>query len=270
MRGDIKFIFLLLAILSITLFYSIFSTPIVISADEQQLPDPVPFPTPQPAPPETYPGQVILSYTQNVLQPEESTITAEVTGTIYPLYEEDYNGDDFFTGDYLFMEGEMNWNYNAKKSHTNGYCDYSGISTGSGSIDIIHTSQILSDSKIWLESDGEYTMDINNYGRIYLTADGLPTEDTNLAQTPVQTTMHPTAGSPEYCMPEIGKEVPPGIMIRLENIQANGNILSGEETIISGQTTEKIIYTIELPSTKPDENEGVIAWFWSLIKRIFS
>lgn len=227
---------------------------------------------------------------------DEKTLTVDVVGTIYPEYASDYRDDMIFTGTYLFKEGQMSWSYNAK-DYDGVSCEYLFTSVGSGNIDIAHTEKINSDSEIWLENDKEYTIDINNYGRIYLTADGLPIveDDYDSAMKPVQTMTTLISGDSKFC-PNSGvptKDVPPTIQIRLENVKANKNILSSSEVIRSGgelpqngdiTVTEMISYTIELPATKQVDNEpeepaisydnpdkqGLLEIFWSWIRNLFN
>ncbi len=238
---------------------------------------------------EKYAGQVIIKYTQNYKEvsedgttPDESVLTADVLGTIYPLYTQDY-----FTGTYLFKEGQISWSYNLKRYNGIGVCEFLSNSVGSGNIDIGHTEQIYYDSEIWLENYGEdyYTIDINNDGRFYLTADGIPTEDFNLAVKPLMTTTTLTsggagcgeAGNPTY-------DVPPIISIKLENLKATNRIISGEQVLYpSTGVKEMISYTIELPPVKgesvPEEpdlsNEDVsdkqsfMEVFWNWVKGLF-
>ncbi len=319
MKRDIKFIICLAS--GLFLYLILFLNNVVLAindANGNPLPDLAPLPSPASAeptikdmppsdppladPPETYSRQVIIKYTQNYkespredgLQSNEKTLTVNVAGTIYPEYAPDYRKDMLFTGNYLFKEGQMSWSYNAK-NYEGGSCNYLFTSVGSGNIDIGHTDKIGLDSKIELETDGEYTMDINNDGRIYLTADGLPIvgEDYNSAQKPVQMTTILLSGDPKFC-PTGGaptNEVPPEIQIRLENLKANKKILSGSETIHSTDDpwktytlTEMISYTIELPAVKngdtsPEEpaisndnpdKQGILDIFYNWIKNLFN
>ena len=292
-----------IGVICLFIFFLFLSTQVGLAltdANGNQLPDLVPLPAPKldPAPlnnpPETYSGQVIIKYTQNYkefredgLSPDEKTLTVNVVGTIYPEYASDYRSEMSFTGNYLFKEGQMSWNYNAK-NYDSGSCNYLFTSTGAGNIDIAHTDKIYLDSEIWLETDGEYTIDINNYGRIYLTADDVPIEegDYDSAQKPVQTTAILISGDPKSCSISGAptKDVPPEIQIRLENLKANNNILSGEEVLHPDTgVTEMISYTIELPAVKdgdttPEEpamsnnnpdKQGLLDIFFNWIKNLF-
>lgn len=303
------------------IFYSIFLSTNIVIAEGQQLPEPVPLKPSLPElvplkptkteimvkdlplgdpilnePPETYPGQVIVKYTQNYkesrddgMTPDEKVLIANVVGTIYPEYGIDYKNDKFFTGVYLFKEGQMSWSYNEKNYDSRGIsCEYLTTSTGSENIDIAHTDKILSDSKIWIENDGEYTVDINNDGRMYLTGDGLPIVegDYNSAIKPLQLTTQLISGNPKFCSNGGAPthEVPPGVSIRLENLKMNKNILSGSEVIPSLDTKEMISYTIELPATNKDasrleepaisldnpDKQGLLEIFWNWIKNLFN
>lgn len=287
MGVNIKFIICLAVVFSMFLFSFIFLFSNTVLAEP-----------PLNEPPETYAGQVIIKYTQNYkeipedgMSADEKVLIADVMGTLYPLYTKDYRNDEIFSGKYFFKEGQISWSYNAK-GYTSSYnCQYLTTSVGSGNIDIGHTDKIYLDSEIWEEDDGEYTMDINNYGRIYLTAEGLPTEDFNLAQKPVQMTSILISGD-KFCgdggAPT--NEVPPAIYIRLENLKANKNILSGSEAIHSTNDpwktytlTEMISYTIELPPVKNGDNAleepaisndnpdkpGLLEIFWNWIKNLF-
>jgi len=284
----------------------------IVLAIDQQLPDLAPLPSPVPAeptikdmplgepflndPPETYPGQVIVKYTLNYkesrddgMSPDEKILTATVVGTIYPQYGKDYRNDKFFTGTYLFKEGQISWSYVEKNYSISGVsCEYLTTYVGSGNIDIAHTDKIFSDSKIWIEDDGEYTMDINNAERMYLTADGLPIAEGNYnsAMKPLQLTTQLISGNPKFCSDGGASihEVPPGVFIRLENLKANKNILSGSEVIRSGDAKEMISYTIELPATNKNnssvedpaisldnpDKQGLLEIFWNWIKSLFS
>ncbi len=265
-------------LLPVILVCFIFLSAGIVTA-EDQLPDLVPLPAPEPEPshlndpPETYPGQVIIKYTQNYKQnlqegqnyADESVLTSTVMGTLYPLYDSAYAGDRFFTGEYRFKEGQMSWSYNAKNYDEDGLCVYLTHSVGSGNIDISYSDKVGTiDNPLWLESvdTGTYTMDVNNYGRFYLTAQGLPTEDINLAMKPLQiTTSLISGGLGCSSSGSITNDVPPAVHIRLENLKADGNILSGDEVLRHTDdpwntytTTEMISYTIELPPTEQDKN----------------
>lgn len=269
--------------LTISLVLFIFLSASIVLAENQQLANPQ----------ETYSGQVIIKYTQNYkevredgLSPDEKTLTVNVAGTIYPEYAPDYRKDMVFTGKYLFKEGQMSWNYNSK-NYESGSCDYLYTSVGAGNIDIAHTDKIYLDSAILLENDGEYTIDVNNYGRIYLTADNMPIVegDYDSAQKPVQTTAVLISGDSKSCsIGEPTKDVPPEISIKLENLQANKKILSGEDVLHpDAGVTEMISYTIELPvfkngDTTPEEpdisednpdKQGILDIFFNWIKNLF-
>ena len=292
--------------LSCSIFFSINTLLAVEDNAGQTLPDLVPLPAPKPEPPhlndppKTYAGQVILKYTQNRkesprgdgLPSDEKTLTVNVAGTIYPEYALDYRNDMIFTGTYLFKEGQMSWSYN-ERNYEIASCGYLFTSVGSGNIDIAHTEKIDADSKILVETDGEYTLDINNFGRLYLTGDGLPIVggDYNSAVKPVQTTTLLTSGDLKFCSDAgaITNEVPPEIYIRLENIKVNKNILSGSEVIHSTDNswktytlTEMISYTIELPPITQDEDleqpsisndnpnkQGLLEIFFNWIRNLF-
>ncbi len=279
MRVNIKSCLIILSFIFLLSFLFLFSNTAFAtgSEDDSSLNEP----------PETYAGQVIIKYTQNYKEvsedgetPDESVLTAIVLGTVYPLYTEDY-----FTGVYLFKEGQMSWSYNLKRYNADGVCEFLSNSIGSGNIDIGHTEQIYYDSKIWLESDGEYTMDINNAGRFYLTADGFPTEDYNLAMKPLQTTTTLTSGG-SGCGSVSGPtyDVPPGINIKLENLKATNRIISGEQVLYPDNGVKEMIsYTIELPPVKkekiveePDisaddasDKQSFLEVFWNWVKSLF-
>jgi hypothetical protein len=305
-----KKIYLVIVLLGFV-FCAVFLSTNIVNAENQQLPDLAPLPSPAPAeptlkdlplgdpplnePPKTYPGQVIIKYTQDYkesrddgMAPDQKVLTATVVGTIYPEYGTDYRGDKFFSGTYLFKEGQMSWSYNAKNYDSSGAsCEYLTTSVGSGNIDIAHTDKIFSDSKIWLENDGEYTIDINNDGRTYLAADGLPIVegDYNSAIKPLQLTNQLISGNSKLCSGggTLTHEVPPGVSIRLENLKKTKNILSGSKMIPSQDVKEMVSYTIELPvvkngDTTPEEpaisndnpdKQGLLEIFWNWIKNIF-
>jgi hypothetical protein len=262
----LKFIFCLLIVLS---FVTADTLPELVPLTPEKLP-----PTLN-DPPETYSGQVIIKYIQNykeaafdedLIPPDESVLTVDVLGTIYPVYENNYENNPVFTGIYLFKEGQISWNYNAKKFTMNPPCEYLITSVGAGNIDIAHTDKIGSDSKIVTEIDGEYMIDINNDERIYLTAEGLPViincnsegcTGYDNAMSPVQTTSKLLSGSVTYCGEGNAQtnDVPPAINIRLENLKLNGNILSGEDHLQpENSITEMISYTIDLPAVKQSSN----------------